>query len=293
MTRIFFCAVLCFFVIQEGLGRIPTYKCGDLEGIWFLSISSQTCSVSNLNQTSIMKSFNLDLNGKKAHEIKWFQFRDSQVETLTNYVCESLSNIENMRAEGVGLVSVEVNAFEKCKHLIVLYLSGNRLETLPLGVFDHNKKLRSIDLDRNKLTTIGENLFKNNKELSKIWLHNNQLTDFSFVDEMPQLEELHLSDNSFFDLDVEGLMEKCPKLRFICLVGNEFSCDRKDEIIRVLNAKNIVYAKFRSCIDRQDPTTTTTRYKQIPTDDSREIFIDESAKMKVVRHHNTLYVYGL
>lgn len=272
MTQILFCAIILnFLVIQQTFGRTFTCK-GNL---------TTDCIVNNAHLTSSKKDFKLLLLEKNKNQVIWFQIKNSTVEILTNYVCETLPHIREFRATRLDLAAIEVNAFENCLEVKLLKVNDNRLESLPVGVFDHNVNLTRVHLNNNKLKTLDENLFQNNRKLEEIWLNNNllksvpmslfnstpnlnelflsnnQLTDFSFVNEMSALEALSLERNKLSDLGmIELLLDKCPNLWFIWVGGNEFTCDKKGKrlIVKALIAKKIRVDNFGHCVIRQAPS---------------------------------------
>lgn len=274
MMRFSAIILLYFLVIQKSFGEIPTYSCStDIIRREDLNL----CFVKDAHLTSTMKHFKLKLPDRNVSDITRFEFYDSKVAILTNDVCETLPNIERFDANHLGLVSIDVNAFQMCIDLKSVSLVGNSLETLPLALFDLNIKLTAVQIGWNRLTSLDENLFKNNinldylavqsnqltalpwhllshsPRLRELHLRYNQLTQLSIDHEMPELYLMYLEHNKLADIDILDWLENAPKLQIINVGGNDFSCDRKKEIIKIFSQKNIstddlMYKEAEKCI---------------------------------------------
>lgn len=174
------------------------------------------CQLSNINQTSSMKSFNI-VPFQEPFAIKGVYIICSKMETLTEDVCKALPYVKNFHAEQLGLAFVEQNAFQKCTKVEVISLYGNSLKKLPFGLFDSNVQLSVVQLAVNKLMEIDGNMFKNNPKLEQLHLSNSSLQEFSFSNKMPILTTINLSNNQLSDVDTQMLLENCPILREIHL----------------------------------------------------------------------------
>lgn len=203
-----------------------------------------------MNQTASEKHFQV-IPHMGVSEIDVVQFENSKLEILTGDICEALPFLDTYWAESLGLISVDANAFEKCTKLKMIFLDYNSLTTLPSGVFDFNVALTEVYLLGNKLSKIDENLFKNNLNLERISLSYNQLQEFSFSTEMPVMTKLtliYLKENELTDVGVETLLEKCPYLHRIDLDDNKIACERQQQIIDALKARNTEHV-FGKCVE--------------------------------------------
>lgn len=139
-------------MIQQSYGQVPSYECTQ-------GFGSMNCQLSNINQTSSMKSFNI-VPFREPFAIKGVYIICSKMETLTEDVCKALPYVKNFHAEQLGLAFVEQNTFQKCTKVEVISLYGNSLKKLPFGLFDSNVQLSVVQLAVNKLMEIDGNMLK-------------------------------------------------------------------------------------------------------------------------------------
>lgn len=236
MSSLSFCSaiILCLILTGETFGQVPSYNCTE---VWEASL----CYLWHVKRTTSEKHFEV-VPHRDVTEIDAVRFEESKIGVLTEDVCNALPHVKDFDVAEVGLTAVDENAFKKCTKLKSLGLQENSLTTLPSGLFDSNVYLELIWLQNNKLRELDGSLFKNNSKLTQIFLNNNQLKTFSFSTEMPVLPhmwKIHLSANQLLDVDIEILLEKCPNLSWIGLLTNNLPCVRQQQIVKILNEKEI------------------------------------------------------
>jgi len=123
--------------------------------------------------------------------------RGTTVNTLQHRILEGLQ-ARHLELAGLGIRAITESAFDAIfRHLQVLHLQDNQLDTLPLGVFHTLSFLGQLQLHNNRLTRLSDGLFAGLNNLKSLTLNVNRI---SAVDPgtwyaLPSLVTLILEDN--------------------------------------------------------------------------------------------------
>ncbi|CAH0554668.1 unnamed protein product [Brassicogethes aeneus] len=180
----------------------------------------------------------------KTHYSRGEAFQDKDFYTLDSYkeidvtkanvtvLCEnmikSFSILESLSLIGIGLESIENNAFHRMPKLKVLSLSVNNMDKVRKGAFDNLPSLKTLYLSKNKIDYVEEDAFSNYKELEAVHLDRNQIASIngnSFRG-CPKLRKIDFSFNlihKILDTSFEDLRPLHNNLLNIKLTNNRMS----------------------------------------------------------------------
>lgn len=145
-----------------------------LKPVFTAACSHGNCYFSNLNLSSKRSSTFYDVESDiPAEDVTFVSLGGGQdgskMYTLTKKICEKFPNVEEMWASNLGLQKIDKNAFEACKKLEILDLSGNSLREL--NSIENLGNLKELDLSNNQLANMDEKkIVKNLKNLKSLQL---------------------------------------------------------------------------------------------------------------------------
>lgn len=145
----------------------------------------------------------------------------------------------------VGLEIIQENAFENCENLQIIDFSHNNLSFIDVGTFKSNVKLKNLGLYFNKFKMFDMKNLNRLSNLEVLGIGSNPLQEFlvSESDTKEKLHSLSLGENDFIDLDVEGILQKCPTLNFFSILPCKLIPDERfDTIVFQILSKNIILA---------------------------------------------------
>lgn len=136
-------------------------------------------------------------------------------------VTEKFENLDAVIFPNVGLKMVTVKTFKNARNLQYIWLTGNRISSLPGKAFI-NTKAFSIDLNNNVISDIAWNTFAGLSNLDSLDLHKNriqQTLDSRLFQDLINLQYIHLSYNLITDIPAD-IFKNCAKLEFISFGSN-------------------------------------------------------------------------
>ncbi|XP_065179812.1 leucine-rich repeat-containing protein 15-like [Sycon ciliatum] len=117
---------------------------------------------------------------------------------------------------------------------LYLYLSSNRLASLPPDVFANLTLLQYLYLGGNHIQNLSDGVFSGLTNLEQLRLHDNQIQNLSdgVFSDLPNLGTLHLHDNQIQNLS-DGVFSGLPNLRTLHLHDNQIQ-NLSDGVFSVL-----------------------------------------------------------
>lgn len=207
-----------------------------------------------------------------------------RVPVLADDICNAFPNAVQLNLDYANIEEILPGAFDKCRKVETIYLSGNNLRNLPKETFRYNLELENLQLYNNKLKQINSWVFASLFKLKQLSLHSNYLTEFpaEVVKTNKELETLNLYKNDILDLDEVELAEKLPNLRSFYVNNNQLSCDRLEQIRAYLQGSSVyvsdaVYTTFRKRYYLQD---TLDNFLCLPTQTWLNVYNQERALKK-------------
>lgn len=169
--------------------------------------------------------------------VKKITFNSSSIPVLSEDLCQTFPNLEELHLRKSKLREVRKNSFSFCTQIHSLFLIANQLTELNEGIFDFNLNLERLYLNINFIRYLHPRVFVNLKRLKALHLQDNQLTRFDAVllESQANLEQLVLHTNDLLELDEKKLLECLPALKKVAFNNNLLPCDRVDEIMRKFN----------------------------------------------------------
>lgn len=200
--------------------------------------------------------------GPEQSGTKNIRFIDSHIAVLSDALCKSFLQVEEVLLNQLDLTTINSNAFVGCENIKILNLNQNQLTHLDDDLFTKQKSLEQVDLSGNRLQWISTNMFINAREhLKHLDLSSNQLQVFTVDNtvKMPALEVISFAGNRLIDIDAEEMKSNFPKLREVSLVGNLIMCGRSQEIVEVLKRIDLGSYKANQCLNPiRQPTKNST-----------------------------------
>nr|BAI66957.1 variable lymphocyte receptor B [Eptatretus burgeri] len=157
-----------------------------------------------------------------------------------------------------------------------LWLSSNKLQSLPSGVFDKLTQLTKLYLNSNQLQSLPSGVFDKQTQLTVLGLGTNQLHSLpnGVFDKLTQLKELALYTNQLKSVP-DGIFDRLTSLQKIWLYSNPWdcTCPGVDYLSRWLNKNSQKEQGSAKCSGSGKPvrsiicptTTTTTTTTTMPT----------------------------
>ena len=208
------------YLIRTTMKQIPWSVC-QLSNLQVLDVSGNrltgfenNCFTNMTSLTHIYANGNLIIrlqNGvfDSLKVLTTLNLRENQIKDIGPHVFSNRLNLRNLRD---------------------IYLSNNRLTSLPDGVFDGLKSLRHLDLGGNRISYIGLRVFSkrsNLRNLRNIYLNNNLLTSLQdgVLDGPKSLSDLDLSGNRISDIGLNVFTNRynLRNLRNISLSNNKLT----------------------------------------------------------------------
>ena len=105
-----------------------------------------------------------------------------------------------------------------------LYLSNNKLTSLPDNIFNSLTQLQTLRLYDNNLTSLPENIFNSLIRLQTLSLYSNNLSSLpeNIFNSLTQLQELYLSNNNFVSLSY-NIFNSLTQLQILTLYQNKLT----------------------------------------------------------------------
>ncbi|XP_022906332.2 carboxypeptidase N subunit 2-like [Onthophagus taurus] len=193
-----------------------------------------------------LRVFNKDTFSHR-NALLMFNVTGSNMENITNHAFENLRNLQHIHLEHNKIINVSENAFAGLRHVYELHLEFNNIENLTEG-FLNNFEANSVYISYNKLVTIPPGVFKGlhgvmsmdfshnliiNLEKGSFWnvngieilnLSNNKLCSLPLgvFSNIQTLRDLNLSNNKFKTFPI-GVFSPLKNLVFLNLSHNYFS----------------------------------------------------------------------
>ena len=110
----------------------------------------------------------------------------------------------DLGSTGIGVSPLPEKLIWHNKHLLILRMENNDIQTIPPHFFKFSQNLESVLLDDNNINALHHDIFKPLKSLTDIHLqHNHQFEmycDYHFTNKsvFPHLQRLLSSDNIYF-----------------------------------------------------------------------------------------------
>lgn len=170
----FFCAIQLTwsadFELREHKYFTPKIKC---------KVLKSRCKIYRLYNDRddlqlIAKKFQTQKN------FKTLKFVDSFLTDFPSEIFPSVSNIEHLYINDLGLIRLELKDLQKFPNLKTLYAYRNNLETLPQDLFDATPNLKLLNFAKNRLSQIDVGSILALKELSSLDLRENICIDEKF-----------------------------------------------------------------------------------------------------------------
>ena len=119
------------------------------------------------------------------------------------------------------ITALKTGDFDGMTNLERLYLSGNKLSSLPSRIFDKLTNLKTLDLSSNVLSSLPSGVFDKLTNLTGLSLFNNDFSSLStgIFDKLTNLKQLNLSSNQLSSLPA-GLFDKLTNLTYLNLLDN-------------------------------------------------------------------------
>lgn len=151
-----------------------------------------------------------------------------------------MPNLETFKANRVSMEKIDENAFQECKKLAFLSLEYNQFVKLERNAFKALTHLHVLFIGGGNIPVIDLDL-TDLKQLD--WFAFNNLSIAAFSPENLRgpinLREFELHSNNLFDLDIESMLKYTPNVQRILLTDNNFKCSRLQEILSILQKKNV------------------------------------------------------
>lgn len=221
-----------FHINETQQEELPEYECAQAGTI---------CSLFGVELT--YESYRYVIKSDDPYDIQDIVFEVSTIPYFTAIdLCTTFENLFDIRAEDVGMEILDAAAFENCNSLTTLDLSSNSLKEIPSTVFTRPFP-QFVKLANNQLSRIDKETFAS-LELDYLNLAGNNLNIFPLdAFKNAQFQGLFLQSNDLVDLDVDGLLQRFPKMAGGILIysGNDIACSRVEEINAVLKRNNVDY----------------------------------------------------
>uniref|UniRef100_A0A8B9L107 TIR domain-containing protein n=1 Tax=Astyanax mexicanus TaxID=7994 RepID=A0A8B9L107_ASTMX len=163
---------------------------------------------------------------------------------------ESLETLAIHNQGHKGMTNIPSNFLQGLTSLQEFTAGNLNLNSLDSKTFSHTPRLQSLDLRRNELTTVSPEVFKPLQQLSRLSMSSADLQSLDFLMQanLTEIQYLQVSRNALAVIN-QTLISSFPKLVFIDLQENTFSCDcsnswfvdwaQKNNDTQVLNADKL------------------------------------------------------
>lgn len=224
MSRALIISTIFFlvFVIKSEAKDIPSFTC---------AVRGNTCIFHNLNTTKDYPFF-IPVADNDDVEIKELDLggqHGSKMYTLTHDICNAFPKINQLVANHLDLVQINLHALERCTELVSLNFEHNSIDFLPPFVFNTSQYVRKLKLGHNQLIKLHPQALAGLVNLEDLDIRHNKLKYFPdrHVAPLPSLWELHISNNALTDFPVDFIHRRFPNLTYIHLQYNIIACDRR------------------------------------------------------------------
>lgn len=183
-----------------------------------------------------------------------FEVTHSRIHTVGASICDSFEGLEEIRLSSVSLQKIKEDAFRKCKNLLQVDMSNNKLSYIGPNLFLDNWLLRRVTFKGNNLDERSLPAFAGLDHLATLDLSQNKLRTFP-VDanlQLPALQHLDLSSNQLTELHTENIVKYCPRLIKIYLSDNHIQCEAIFKVSRELNKEHVILA-HDTCLPNELP----------------------------------------
>lgn len=230
-------------------GQLPEFKCQ--------SGPFGTCGFYNIQTNRSQPNF------QPYHEdpikiYKVYILNTSRMEVLTRDICDYfprlgelvISNVQNFQ----GFTPDSIAA---CRDLSWLYLYGTNVTEIPIDLFKANIEMRHIIVRNTPIKSIRNDQFHGIDMRTLIMVGTN-ITNFPVdsinATDAPLLKYFAIASSGLVNLELEKLVSRFSNLNEVGYDDNDISCQRVEEMNKLLTKNNITLANERNDKPRFGPT---------------------------------------
>ncbi|XP_021939816.1 chondroadherin-like, partial [Zootermopsis nevadensis] len=132
-----------------------------------------------------------------------------------SFLASRMTQLETLRLDNCGIVRVEPEAFNGLIKLVLLSMTGNKMNEIEPRTFENLTNLERLYLINNKIENLELHAFVGLPNLSKIWLNTNKIQYLhpdSFLDAL-NLFSLHLDKNPMAKIPTDHQLINSQSLR--------------------------------------------------------------------------------
>lgn len=142
-------------------------------------------------------------------------FENCAMLRLPSDLFDTYNHTKALNAKNLGLFELEPVNFINATQLINLFVSHNKITTIPANLLNHSKQIEMLDFSHNQINCFDGEIFGDENQLKVLNLSFNNVTDLSTISfqRLDKLERLQLSHNqihvipSFQFQNMEQLIE--------------------------------------------------------------------------------------
>lgn len=201
----------------------------------------------DFNELPRLKRLNLSFNNIARLPVNSFQFLKNllSINLIGNRVVDlrlKLCNEHKLELDATNnsLRELTLDWNADCQifddHSVELILSDNVVHSLNS---DHQIRMTKLDVSYNGLTSIVEMAGFSSLEKLNISHNNVREVNFPSLRSLQYLKELDIAYNNLTELDVNNVLDSLPKLGYLGVKNNSWSCDVGDEISQTLDELDI------------------------------------------------------
>lgn len=260
MKRIIFSLVFVTFS-SAALAQIPEFTC-DIS-------TAEECLLTGLNLTRDEPEFDIEVPLPAIPGlIRKFEIQDSTIPVLIiKRVCKELPLLWTIRVNNAEVEEVQSDTFEGCNRAIELYLTNNKIKTLPSTMLNNmplnvvsfaNNSIREIPetlfsskngfnfvgikLSGNKLERLPDALFENVFSLGFLALSDNKFQEvpYQVLNSSAELTSFLIYSNDITSIDIDRILKASPALQYFEFNDNYLRCEEQLKLVEFLEEREIL-----------------------------------------------------
>lgn len=186
--------------------------------------------------------FRIKTKGGRDDQITKLTFdNSSNIHTFPRNFCGRFPNLETIYATCLSLQDLKDNSLTGCRQLRSITFSNNNLTRINPRAFAGLSHLQELHVSDNKLERLDADVFKLLPNLRVLSLSSNLLKEFpkEVIKELGNVEELKLFNNKLTTLDLSDIIKYMPKLKYLYISDNEFSCKGVEQMLPIFKEHGI------------------------------------------------------
>lgn len=230
------------FSICNSWAQFPTIRC-NIDDFY-----NTTCTFSELQLTRTDYRFTPEADDYDVREVRIIP--PSRVPTIGPDICNAFVNLKVFRLEpGVAAEEFAADAFQGCQYVDELQMNEQRsIRGISRQLFAPMKWIQYINWTHSDLEELPQDAFADLEYMWQFTWRQGKLKTLpaDLFSSFKKMTILDVESNELSDIDFEGIMARCPDLKYVYFDDNPIKCSRLAVIKQALKARPIYSSQARS-----------------------------------------------